>query len=249
MYSNGLADREPIKMAGTAAILQTGSAAAVAAVAAAFGGKTGLPGQHIDVSIFESQICGVDRRHAAIHGYQFSGQVTGRVAAASGSGFAAGVWPCADGYMELNAALGQFGRLREMMGHPPELDEPAFDEPTAIADAGLRERFDSVFVPWIVSRDRREVWAEGQRAHLLCAPLYTMEDVFNDPSLRERGFFVEVERDGLGKHEMPGQPFRMSATPWTLYRPAPTLGEHSLEVLGELGYSESEIAKFAAEGL
>ncbi len=245
MYSIGLATREPLKMAGTAATLQCGSAAAVAAAAAIFGARNGLPGQHIDVSIFESQFTGVDRRHATVNAYQFSGKVTTRVPAAVAAGFAAGVWPCADGYIELNAAIGQFDRLRAMLGRPPELDDPAFDGPTAGANPELVDRFNQVFLPWVVTRDRREVWAEGQRAHLLCAPLFTMEDVYSDPSLRERAFFVEIEREGTGKHEMPGRPFLMSATPWELRRPAPTLGQHGAEVLGELGYSKKDIASFA----
>jgi benzylsuccinate CoA-transferase BbsE subunit len=247
MYSNGIADREPLKMAGTAAILQSGSAAAVAAAAAAFGGKTGLPGQHIDVSIFESQLTGVDRRHAAIIGYQWAGRVSVRAPAAAAGGFAAGVWPCADGYVELNVVAGQFDRVRAMLGRPPELDDPAFDPPTAIADPNLSERFYSVFIPWMAERDRQTVWAEGQRAHILCAPLYTMEDVFRDPSLRERGFFHEVEREGTGRHEMPGRPFLMSQTPWELRRPAPRVGEHSLEILTELGYTPADAERFAAE--
>jgi len=84
---------------------------------------------------------------------------------------------------------------------------------------------------------------------VLCAPLYTMEDLLTDPVLRERGFFIEVEHPHLGRFTMPGRPFLMSETPWTLRRRAPLLGEHTEEVLREIGYSAEHIAELRRSGV
>ncbi|HET7737501.1 MAG TPA: CoA transferase [Tepidiformaceae bacterium] len=249
MYSMGLADREPIKMGGTAAILQSGSAAAVAGAAAAFGRKTGLPSQHIDVAIFETLLTGVDRRHATINGYQFTGgRVTTRASAASFAGFAGGVFPCVDGYVEINAGGPgrSFDQVRIMLGRPPELAGPEFDDPAASLNPELKAIFDEVFFPWLFSHTKREIWAAGQEGHVLCAPLYTMDDVFTDPSLRERGFFVKTFKEGIGEFELPGRPFLMSESPWELRRAAPTLGQHTAEVLAEVGYSAADATRFAS---
>jgi crotonobetainyl-CoA:carnitine CoA-transferase CaiB-like acyl-CoA transferase len=62
-----------------------------------------------------------------------------------------------------------------------------------------------------------------------------------DPHINERGVIVEVDDPDLGSLPMPAPPARLSATPATLRRPAPRLGEHSREILAELGWSASRI--------
>ena len=92
------------------------------------------------------------------------------------------------------------------------------------------------------------MWRDGQAAHVLCGPLYTIEDLFTDPAIAERGFFIEVEHPTLGQFTMPGRPFVMSASPWSLRRPAPLLGQHTDEALAEIGYPPERIAALRAAG-
>jgi crotonobetainyl-CoA:carnitine CoA-transferase CaiB-like acyl-CoA transferase len=249
MYSMGIEEREPIKMAGTAALFQSGSAAAVAAMGAVYGAKWGGQGTYLDISIYETQAGGVDRRHASIIGYQFSGRISGRVGVGAVLGFPNGVFPCADGFVEITGGGNRFPGTVRMLGSPPELTGPEWLEPTAALRADLKERFDAIFYPWLFAHTKREIWQLAQENHVLCAPLYTMEDLFTDPVLRERGFFIEVEHPLLGRFTMPGRPFLMSETPWTLRRRAPLLGEHTEEVLREIGYSAERIADLRRNGV
>jgi crotonobetainyl-CoA:carnitine CoA-transferase CaiB-like acyl-CoA transferase len=234
MFSMGVAEREPIKMAGTAALFQAGAAAAVAAVAALMNAAAGGAGEHLDIAIYEAQFASVDRRHHWVIAYQYTGRVKGRNPLNSTTTFPSGVYPCADGFVEITGGGRWWKGTVAMIGSPEELRGPEWREPGAFLRADLRERFDALFYPWLAERTKRQVWEESERAHVLAGPLYTIEDLFTDPVIRGRGFFVECERPEMGRFEMPGRPFLMSESPWALRRPAPTLGEHNAEILAEV---------------
>ena len=106
----------------------------------------------------------------------------------------------------------------------------------------------AIFYPWAMSRTKEEIAQAAAKARALVAPLYTTEDVVNDPHMRARGFFVEIEHPCTGKVKYPGAPFRPSVTPWRLIRPAPLLGQHSGEILGELGYSKEDMTRLREAG-
>jgi CoA:oxalate CoA-transferase len=248
MFSMGVAEREPIKMAGTAALFQAGAAAAVAAAGALLQSMQGGDGEHLDIAIYEAQFASVDRRHQWVIAYQYTGRVKGRASINSVSGFPSGAYPCADGYVEITGGGRWWPGTVRMLGSPPELSGPEWRQPGANLRQDLRERFDAVLYPWLAERTKRQVWEEAERAHVLCGPLYTVEDLFNDPAIRERGFFVECERPHLGNFLMPGRPFIMHESPWSLRRPAPLLGEHNDEILTELGYAPQRIEKLRATG-
>jgi crotonobetainyl-CoA:carnitine CoA-transferase CaiB-like acyl-CoA transferase len=249
MFSMGVAEREPIGMAGTAALFQSGAAAAVAAMSALYHGQRGGPAEHLDVSIFESQFASVDRRHASLMGYQYTGRVKGRAPLAAATGFPSGVYPCADGFVEITGGGRWWSNTVRMLGSPAALLGPEWTAPGANLREDLKERFDVIFFPWLAQRTKREVWREGQQAHILCAPLYTVEELFTDPVIQERGFFVECSHPALGEFEMPGRPLIMSETPWALRRAAPLLGEHTNEVLGELGYTAATLEEMRRAGV
>ena len=79
-------------------------------------------------------------------------------------------------------------------------------------------------------------------------PVNTLDDLFVDPQLKATGFWQEVEHPTEGRLRMPGIPPRFSKTPPEIRRLQPRLGEHSVEVLRETGYTESEITALVASG-
>lgn len=234
MYSMGVAEREPIKMAGTAALFQAGAAAAVAAVGALLSSAMGGGGEHLDIAIYDAQVASVDRRHHWVIAYQYTGRVKGRNPLSSATGFPSGVYPCADGFVEITGGGRWWRGTVAMLGSPDELSGPEWTQPGANLRPDLRERFDAILYPWLAERTKREVWEEAEKAHILAGPLYTIEDLFTDPAIRDRGFFIDCERPGLSRFTMPGRPFVMAESPWALRRPAPQLGEHTEEILAEL---------------
>lgn len=246
MYSMGENDREPVKMFGTAALFESGSSIATAAMGAMWAAKRHGIAQHVDISLAETQFGGVDRRHATAIAYQFSGRKTMRVASAA-SGMPQGIYPCADGYVEFNNAGLRYDRVIEMVGNAEWALDPRFQDRTARLDPLLVEEWNAYFLGWCVERTKKEVWAEARRAKVLCAPLFTMEDLFHDDHFNNRGFWTEAEHPVMGRVQFPGRPFKMEKAGWELRRSAPLLGEHTEEVLREAGVPESTIARLQRE--
>jgi crotonobetainyl-CoA:carnitine CoA-transferase CaiB-like acyl-CoA transferase len=242
MYSMGLIEREPVKMAGTAALFESGSAVLVATMAALTAARRFGVAQRVDISLAETHFGGVDRRHATAIGFQYSGRKTGRSSAAAVGGMPNGIYPCADGYVEFAAAGVRPDRILEMLSYPEWALDPKFQDPLVATKPDLVEEWNAHFLGWCIERTKREVWAEARRAKVLCGPLFSVKDMYEDNHFRDRGFWAQIEHAALGTVELPGRPLLMGEGGWALRRPAPLLGEHSQEVLREAGAQDDLIA-------
>ncbi len=242
MYSMGETDREPVKMAGTAALFESGAAAAVGIMGALFAAKRHGIGQHVDISLAETHFGGVDRRHATAIGFQFSGRKTLRVAS-HGGGMPQGIYPCADGYVDFTNAGLRPDRIAEMLEHPDWLDDSRFSDPVQRMNPAVIEEWNGYFIGWCIERTKREIWAEARRAKVMCGPMFTMEDLFTDEAFRDRGFWSNASHSELGEVTIPGRPLMMEQGGWELRRAAPLLGQHTKEVLAEIASAAKGGAK------
>lgn len=232
MFSHGLADREPLKLGGTAALMQCGAMAAIAALGALHAWETAGTVQLVDVPLFDVQITNVDRRSSAILAYRWSGRVLQRPPA-MGGGIAGGIYPVADGFVEVTATAGAYwARFVEMI-NDDALRAPTWSNPATLIDPASKELVDAIVYPWMLARTRHEVWAEARRARAMVAPLWTGLDLRDDPVLRERGLWTEIEHATLGRVPMLGRPYILERTPWRLRTPAPILGADTDRVLRE----------------
>ncbi|MGH2609783.1 MAG: CoA transferase, partial [Tepidiformaceae bacterium] len=200
---------------------------------------------HVDISLSETHFGGVDRRHATAIAYQFSGRKTLRVGSQGGA-MPGGIYPCADGYVDFTNASLRYDRVVEMLGNAGWTAEPQYLDPMQRLDPAVIEEWNTHFLVWCLERTKREVWAEARRAKVLCGPLFTMQDLFEDEHFRGRGFWQEVEHPQLGTVTIPGRPFQMPKGGWAIRRPAPRLGEHTAEVLREAGLSDAEVKAVTA---
>ena len=248
MWSLGTADREPVKIGGTAALLQCGAMGAVAALGAVTAYERHGTGQLVELSLFDTQINSVDRRSSAILSYRFCGRVNARPPV-SGGGLIGGVVPCADGYLEVTASTGNYWRRFVAMVGDPTLADPKFAHPAAAFDPAIKEEADGIIYPWLLSHTRLETWEKARREHAIVAPLFTGKDLFEDPVFRERGLWTEVEHATLGRFPMLGRPYTFEKTPWRIRHAAPMLGEHTRAALGEAGLSPAEIDELIAAGV
>jgi len=242
MYATGLPDREPLKLGGAVGMYQAGHMAATATIFALYGAEVRGSGEHLDVSIMDTQAAGQDRRTTMFISYQYTGEVN--VRRATGSAVATGVRPCKDGYVNIAGGGVRFTKTLQMMGMPELLEDSRFATPEERAKPGRSDEFDEYYLPWLLERSMRDVWRISQEAHLLSGPIYTSKDVLEDPHFRERDFWAEIDHSEAGKLTYTGAPFRMSETPWQLRSPAPLLGQHNSEIYcGRLGLSKEDLVK------
>ena len=102
----------------------------------------------------------------------------------------------------------------------------------------------------IFREGKREGWLKRlQERDVPCAPLYTLDEVFKDPQVRGYGFPTEVEHPRMGRVRLVGNAVDLSRTPPKISQPPPTLGEHTGQILQELGFDVQAVAKLAEQGV
>ena len=131
-----------------------------------------------------------------------------------------------------------------MIGKEEWLTDPKFATP----DARL-PRLDEVFAAvehWTVTKTKFEAMELLNQHDIPCGPILSMEELANEPSLRATGTVVEVDHPTRGKYLTVGNPIKMSDSPTEVTR-SPLLGEHTDEVLAELGYAPDQILALRAQ--
>jgi benzylsuccinate CoA-transferase BbsF subunit len=132
------------------------------------------------------------------------------------------------------------------------MGKPELAEDERFAGAELRwdhqEELDRIIGDWTGSRDDYELMHDLQRAGVAAAPSLSTEALFKDPHLEERGTFVQVDHPLLKKDWVLSPPWRLSETPASIRRHAPSLGEHSQQIFEQLlEMSPGEIEKLKEE--
>ncbi len=248
MYGTGKPERPPIRLADYVMQYQAGNTAAAAALMTFYGAAATGNGQHIDISTFETAVSSVDRRLQYLMGYIYTGAITRREDN-EWSIYPIGVYPCKDGFFDVHGGGPvNFPRACAMIGMPELVNDPRFSTQMDLIDPERKDEFDTIFLPWLVDRTREECMEAARKAKLYAAPIYTPEDVMNDPHFAFRESFTNVPHPVAGSMRYPGPPAKLTATPWRTER-APLLGEHNLEVLVDrLGLSRTELVQMRHAG-
>jgi formyl-CoA transferase len=131
-----------------------------------------------------------------------------------------------------------------VIGKESWITDPNYATPAARLPR-LKEVFDTI-EHWTMTKTKFEAMEELNRHDIPCGPILSMEELAAEPSLRATGTVVEVEHPGRGKYLSVGNPIKLSDSPTDVKR-SPLLGEHTAEVLAELGFAEGEIAEMRAQ--
>jgi formyl-CoA transferase len=99
---------------------------------------------------------------------------------------------------------------------------------------------------WTKTKTKFEVMDILNKFDIPCGPILSMKEIAEEPSLRETGTIVEVDHPERGKYLTVGNPIKLSDSPTEVER-SPLLGEHTEQVLSQLGYSADQIALLRAE--
>src|SRR5215469_7837755 len=135
----------------------------------------------------------------------------------------------------------QFRRLAAAIGRPGMGSDPRYA--TFAARKQNEDELEAIITDWTSTRYAREVEEILQDAGVPAAIVSTNKDLFEDPHLNHRGFFVELEHPEVGVRKHTGPPWRMDRTPNGVQRAAPVLGQDTDDVMTRvLGYTAEELA-------
>jgi len=245
MALTGMPGHPPTKVGGSVADLAAALwAFGVASAALAHRLRTGQ-GQHLDVSLLASTLALLPDPVAH---YFDSGQRPPRVGNRNPYLTPAEAFRTKDGWVQVVIMNpDQYGRFCRALGD----DSLATDPKLATNDSRVANHDEfRARVERALARDTTGTWVARFEAEQVAAgPIYEFDEVFADPQVKHLGLVTEVEQPGYGRARMLAFPVRASATPGAIRRPAPLLGEHTAEVLGELGLPKSEIDRLAAAGV
>ena len=231
MHATGVAEREPLKLAGHLVSYQCGAMAATATMAALLVAEQSGHGVHVDIANLETQAGSIDRRAVFLQQNIYNGRVVERDPEAAQGLLPGGIYPTADGWVQIGTPPPYAARLLATMGDP-ELSELLAD-PNWVTNPDVPDLVQTALYTWLAERTGAETMAAAQPHHWPVTEVRTPLEVVHDEHLRGRNAFTEVDHPVAGPILQPSAPIRFAgARP--LRRPAPLLGQHNAEVRAEL---------------
>jgi crotonobetainyl-CoA:carnitine CoA-transferase CaiB-like acyl-CoA transferase len=196
-------------------------------------------GQQIDVGLFESAVALAVWETS---GFFATGEVPRRLGSAHRVTAPYQALRTKDGYITLGATTpGQWPKLCELIGRPALATDPRFD---SVANRKANEKELAAILEDVLTTETTDHWYQLFKDVFPTGPLNTY-----DPHLRARDFLVEMDHPKAGTVRATGFPAKLSSTPPRIYRAAPTLGQHTREILADLGKSAAEIARLRDQGV
>ena len=246
MSVTGDPDGQPTKVGVGIADVMTGMYATVAILSALRVRDATGQGQHIDMALLDTQISWLINQGLD---YLTAGTTPVRRGNAHPTVVPYETFPASDGWFII--AIGndsQFAKFCAEAGRP----EMAADERFATNPARVRNHDALIAAMHEITKTRTErEWMEAlARVGVPCGPVNDIPSAIDDPHALERGSRVRQAHPVAGKGyvETLGNPMKLSATPVTYRRPPPMVGEHTAEVLAELGFDEAELRGRGALG-
>jgi crotonobetainyl-CoA:carnitine CoA-transferase CaiB-like acyl-CoA transferase len=138
-----------------------------------------------------------------------------------------------------------FARWARLVGHEEFIGDPRFASDQLRADN--REPITQAMNAWLASRTTEQAIAGLEKARVPAGPVLELDEVLEDPQVKARELLRYVEHPGAAKPvPLADTPVRLSATPGGIRHRAAALGEHTDEILHEIGYSDDGIAGLRA---
>jgi CoA:oxalate CoA-transferase len=236
------ANLPPLKVANHAADFMSGLTAAACTLGALIGKENAGRGQHIDLSKQEA-VASIGRQQLAYYSVmeENPSREFGR------KKFGGFLYPCKDGYVVIWIGP-HYHLVVKMMGDPEWSKEEMFANP--ILRSNYIIELNQLIAAWTIEHTAGEINALALSHGVPCSLVRSVKDLIADEQLAFREFWREIDHPVAGKIKYPGAPFRLSATPAAIERPAPLLGEHNEMVFCDmLNYSREQLVRMRQAGI
>ena len=204
-------------------------------------------GQRIDLALLDSLLIALDNLGER---YTVGGEVLTRAGNVSFGGSSSGIYPATDGHVAIAAGASDavWRRFCEIIGRAELTRDPGFA--TAAARRDRRDQVAAIIQGWTGKRSRAEVVSVLSSGGVPAAPVNNVVEMVDDPQVRAREMFVEMDHPKYGRVKTTGTPLKLSETPGQIRWLAPMPGEHNDDVyIGLLGHTKDELARWRADGV
>lgn len=245
MSVTGLPGDGPVRVGIPIADLCAGIFAAQGILVALLERETSGRGQWLHTSLLESMVYMMDFQTAR---YLIDGEVGTQAGNFHPTSIPTGVYKARDGYLNI-AVFGSkiWERFCNILGAPEWTEDPRYhDKPSRSAN---RDALNAQIEQRLAAHDRSHWIRQFNEGGVACGLINDMRGVFEEPQIEHLGMVKTVVSPRLGKQRLVGQPVQLERTPSTIARAAPRRGEHTEEVLAELGVSPEQLARMKSNGV
>jgi formyl-CoA transferase len=152
-----------------------------------------------------------------------------------------------DGYINVACSgEGMWKRLCNLIGREDMLAMPEFKDNES--RSRNRQKLNEILNESFAAEKSADWIGMLNKAGVPCGPIYRMNEVFADPQVQHIGIAAEANHPRLGRYKLVAQPAKLSRTPATVASATPELGEHTEEILKELGFQANEISSLRNKG-
>ena len=245
MSITGVPDGPPVKVGVPITDISAGIMAANGVLCAYIHAQKTGQGQLVDTSLLEA---GMAYTIWESSGYFADGEIPGPLGSAHRVSAPYQALRTSDGYINIGAPTQRtWEQLCRAIGQEELIEDQRFREP---GDRKAREEELAALLEEIFSQQSTAYWLETlEKAGMVAGPINNIAQVYDDPQVIAREMKVDLEDPDLGTLHNIGIPVKLSATPGSIRRRAPMLGEHSWEILTESGFAEQEIEDLFDSGV
>jgi len=240
----GFADKPPSWTIYGMADVYTGMVTAYGIMLALFMREQTGEGQFVDSAMLDNMLA-LNERMVTLYSFTGESPSRGRLKHL----YPRGAFECRDGFLALNIPDDvQWGRLCQAMEREDLKGDPRTESGTARATNAdfIRETIEA----WLADKTRAQAEALLDEQGVPSGPVFTAEDVFNDPHVAARNMLVTVDDPVAGPRKFARSPLHLSSSPEIPAESAPQLGEHTNEILKNLlGYEKKEIEQLQDQGV
>ena len=244
---NGFADRPPVLPPLALADMVAGLYGAVAALVALRHCEVDQgKGQVVDLPLFDP-LLSILGPQAAL--YELTGELPERLGSRSNLTAPRNSYRCRDGqFVALSASMqSMYERLMRTIGRPELIEDSRFL--TNADRVQNNDQLDRVVAQFIESHDQYDVLQIFRDAGVTVGPVHDTLGMLNDPLVKENKVMVRLPDEEIDSVVMHNVAARLSETPGLIRSPAPTLGEHNSEILGDIGIDETELSTLGEQGV